>query len=52
MLITGVTDFIGHQVLNEFVHGEGAGQFKIRATVQDKTNEKKMKPLKDYLGEE
>ena len=39
-------------MLKEFVAGEGAGQFKIRATVRDTTNQKKMKPLQDFLGQE
>lgn len=48
--ITGVTGYVGGQVLNEFLCGEGKGQFRIRATVRDKANEGKMKPLKDYFG--
>jgi len=51
VLITGVTGFLGHNVLNEFVMGEGAGQFRVRATVRDKDNIKKMKMLRSLLGE-
>lgn len=51
VVITGVTGFLGSQVLNEFLNGEGAGQFKIRATVRDRTNLSKLKPLQDYFGE-
>lgn len=51
VVITGVTGFLGSQVLNEFLNGEGAGQYKIRATVRDKTNLAKLKPLQDFFGE-
>ena len=45
LLITGVTGYVGSQVLNEFLTGEGKETYKIRATVRDKNNTKKMKPL-------
>jgi uncharacterized protein YbjT (DUF2867 family) len=45
VVITGVTGFLGSQVLNEFLNGEGHGKFEIRATVRDKTNLVKLKPL-------
>ena len=50
VLITGVTGFVGSQILNEFLCGEGAERYKIRATVRDKSNVVKMKALKDYFG--
>ena len=50
VLVTGVTGFVGSQILNEFLCGEGAGRYNIRATVRDKTNFAKMKVLKDYFG--
>ena len=50
VLITGVTGFVGSQILNEFLCGEGAGRYNIRATVRDKSNVVKMKALKDYFG--
>ena len=31
--------------------GEGAGKFTIRATVRDKNNLAKLKPLQDFFGE-
>lgn len=45
VLITGVTGLIGSGVLEVFVMGEGAGKFKVRATVRNKDNKEKMKPL-------
>jgi len=50
VLITGVTGFVGSQILNEFLCGEGAGKYKIRATVRDKSNVAKMKILQNYFG--
>jgi hypothetical protein len=34
-----------------FLNGEGSGKFLIRATVRDKSNVFKLKPLLDYFGE-
>jgi hypothetical protein len=39
-------------VLSEFLKGEGAGRYTVRATVRDKNNQAKLKPLLDYFGEE
>ena len=38
-------------MLNEFINGEGAGRYKLRATVRNKSNQAKMKPLFDYFGD-
>ena len=51
VVITGVTGFLGSQVLNEFLCGEGKNRYRIRATVRDKTNQNKLKPLQDYFKE-
>ena len=51
VLITGVSGFIGSQVLNEFLCFEGKDKYRIRCTVRDKNNAEKMKPLRDYFGE-
>ena len=32
--------------------GEGRGKYRIRATVRDKNNAAKLKPLKDHFGDE
>lgn len=50
VLITGVTGYLGSQVLQEFLVGEGANQFTIRATVRDKSNQEKFQPLVKMLG--
>ena len=52
MLITGVTGFLGSQVLNEYLQGEGKDKYKIRATVRDKQNKDKMAPLINYFGQD
>jgi thioester reductase-like protein len=52
VVITGVSGFLGSSVLNEFVQGEGKGKYRIRATVRDKDNQQKLKPLLDYFGQE
>ena len=52
VVITGVSGFVGSQCLNEFLTGEGAGRYTVRATVRDCTNEAKLKPLKDYFSED
>lgn len=49
--ITGVTGYLGSSVLNTFIK-EAGERYTIRATVRDKANEQKMKPLKDFFGEE
>lgn len=51
VLITGVTGYLGSQVLNEFINGEGAGRYRLRISVRDKDNQVKMKPLIDYFGD-
>lgn len=51
VVITGVTGFLGSQVLSEFLVGEGKGKYRIRATVRDKNNAAKLKPLVDYFGD-
>ena len=52
VVITGVSGFVGSQVLKEFLMGEGAGKFRIRATVRDCKNQNKLAPLKEHFGEE
>ncbi|CAI2371119.1 unnamed protein product [Moneuplotes crassus] len=49
VLITGVTGFLGSWVLKTFL--ECDTEFQIRATVRDPTNEAKIGPLRESLGE-
>lgn len=51
VLITGVTGYLGSQVLNEFLNGEGKHKYTIRATVRDILNKLKMEPLRDFFKE-
>lgn len=51
VVITGVSGYLGSQVLNEFLQGEGKDKYRIRATVRDKNNMNKLKPLLSYFGE-
>lgn len=48
MLITGVSGFLGTQVLKVFMED---GSYTVRGTVRDKTNEKKVKPIRTMLGD-
>ena len=48
VLITGVTGYIGSQVLHSFLEN---GSFKIRGTVRSLQNAKKIDPLKEFFGE-
>ena len=48
VLITGVSGFLGSWCLKKFVECD---QFQIKGTVRDPTNEKKMKPLEEALGD-
>jgi nucleoside-diphosphate-sugar epimerase len=52
VVITGVTGYLGSQVLNEFLRGEGRGRYRIRATVRDHTNLRKLEPLRSYFGDD
>ena len=52
VVITGVSGYVGSQVLNEFLRGEGKGKFRIRATVRDKNNQAKLAPLERFFGPE
>lgn len=52
VVITGVSGYVGSQVLNEFLQGEGKGKYRIRATVRDKNNKAKLAPLEKYFGAE
>ena len=52
VLITGVTGYVGSAVLNEFLQGEAQGKYRVRATVRDMVNTKKMEPLIKYFGVE
>ena len=49
--ITGVTGYLGSQVLNEFLMLEGKGMFRIRATVRDRNNQAKLAPLRKAFGD-
>lgn len=51
VVITGVTGYLGSQVLSEFLIGEGKDRYRIRATVRDKTNQRKLEPLVKFFGE-
>jgi uncharacterized protein YbjT (DUF2867 family) len=42
VVITGVSGYVGSQVLSEFLKGEGRDQFRIRATVRDANNQAKL----------
>ena len=46
--ITGISGFLGSQVCFEFLSN---GSFKVRGTVRDPTNQKKLQPLMDAFGE-
>ena len=49
VVITGVSGFLGSWVLKKFVE---QGQFSIRGTVRDPNNEKKVAPLREFIGAE
>lgn len=49
VLITGISGYIGGQILAMFVTGEGAGKYRMRGTVRSLNNHEKLKPLKDSL---
>jgi dihydroflavonol-4-reductase len=51
-VLTGVTGYLGSQILNTFLNGEVKDLFRIRATVRNKDNQAKMKPLVDFFGQE
>mmetsp|Transcript_6783 Transcript_6783/g.5931 ORF Transcript_6783/g.5931 Transcript_6783/m.5931 type:complete len:349 (-) Transcript_6783:48-1094(-) len=46
--ITGISGYLGAWVLKTYLDD---GTYQIRGTVRDPTNEKKIKPLKESLGE-
>ena len=46
--ITGITGFLGSHVCLTFLKD---GTFKVRGTVRDKNNEKKIDPIKKAFGE-
>ena len=48
VLITGVTGYIGSQVLHTFLE---YGQFRLRGTVRSLQNTKKIEPLKEFFGD-
>lgn len=54
VVITGVTGFLGSQVLNEFLRGEGKGKYRVRATVRDatKTDSRWFNALKTHFAAE
>jgi nucleoside-diphosphate-sugar epimerase len=49
VLITGITGYLGSWVTRTFLED---GRYRVRGTVRDKTNEKKIQPLRDGFGEE
>jgi uncharacterized protein YbjT (DUF2867 family) len=48
VVITGITGFLGSHVCDMFLKDGG---FHVRGTVRDKTNEKKIEPIKKAFGE-
>jgi len=50
VVITGITGYLGAATLLEFLQS-APPQFRIRGTVRDKTNEAKLKPVRDGVGE-
>jgi nucleoside-diphosphate-sugar epimerase len=48
LLITGINGYIGSWVTLKALE---CGQYKVRGTVRDKTNKKKLQPLRDALGD-
>jgi len=48
VLITGISGYLGSHVCNLFLQD---GSFKVRGSVRDKTNEKKLQPLRDAFKE-
>ena len=49
--ITGITGFIGSIVTRTFLTNAAKDGFTIRGTVRDKTNAKRLQPLKDAFGD-
>ena len=48
VVITGITGYLGSQVCMLYLQDGG---FRVRGTVRDKTNEKKVAPLRQAFGE-
>lgn len=48
VVITGISGYLGSQVCRSFL---ADGSYRIRGTVRDKNNAKKMEPLKKAFGE-
>jgi nucleoside-diphosphate-sugar epimerase len=48
VVITGISGYLGSHVCNVFLQ---SGAFHVRGTVRDKSNEKKIQPLKDAFGD-
>lgn len=48
VLISGISGYLGSHVCHLFLQD---GSFKVRGSVRDKNNEKKLQPLKDAYGE-
>lgn len=48
LLITGINGYIGSWVTLKALE---SGEYQVRGTVRDKTNEKKIQPLRDALGD-
>ena len=49
VVITGITGYVGSQVCHSFLKN---GEFRVRGTVRDTTNTKKMQPLIKAYGQE
>ena len=53
IVITGVTGFIGSSVLRVFLDYQKQNpNISIRVTVRDKSNEARLKPLKERFGQD
>ena len=48
VVITGITGFIGSQVCLAFLQD---GTYEVRGTVRDKSNQKRLAPLKEGMGQ-
>ena len=48
VVITGISGFIGSQVCKAFLED---GTYRVRGTVRDTKNEKKIQPLRDAFGD-
>ena len=47
VIITGITGFIGAETCKQFLED---GNYRVRGTVRDKTNEAKIAPIREAFG--